>query len=304
MICSDCKIRRDFIFVVIFEYPTNQILSSFSVQANLSGIESALMSPPEPKREDLTERLKKEFGLKIDEDEDLKEGDETPETESPPPPPPPAAPPLSSISSHLRFTPTQYPSYPSNYPLPIYPSTKYPTTTTSSSASSTAVSAPPHPPLAPSISSSSYSGRDTLSYPPPLPPPPPAPVIANAPHPPPPSHLNRLDESLSHPSRTNGTASMGTNATSRRPGLSASSGKDYYSHNSSSTAAARGYYQQNSTGGGSGGSSRRDRDHRDHRDRDRDYHHRSSSTSNASSSSSSSSSASRRNVFHSGRTYY
>ena len=61
------------------------------MQSSVTELDDSFTSP-EPKREDLTERLKKEFGLKIDDDEEaVKEGDETPETAvSPPPPPPPA----------------------------------------------------------------------------------------------------------------------------------------------------------------------------------------------------------------------
>ena len=47
----------------------------------------------EPKREDLTSRLQKEFGLLVDNDANTDDtgGDATPEEDNSPPPPPPAA---------------------------------------------------------------------------------------------------------------------------------------------------------------------------------------------------------------------
>ena len=93
--------------------------------------------PPEPKREDLTERLKKEFGLTVDaEDEDdtpvskeidkkaalsnssnFNEGDATPEEDSPPPPP--SAVTGSSLSSiHRQPTMTRLPDQIAQYPSP------------------------------------------------------------------------------------------------------------------------------------------------------------------------------------------
>lgn len=229
------------------------------MQSSVTELDDSFTSP-EPKREDLTERLKKEFGLKIDDDEEaVKEGDETPETAVSPPPPPP--PPSAPASTAVRFTPTQYPSYPSNYPLPPYPPAKYPT---------------------PVAASTSYS-RESISYPPPMVPPPSAPpppvqLLANAPHPPPPSSLTLSS------SRSN---NVGITRRPSLPPVPSSTGKEYYS---SHTASSRGYFPNSS------GSGRRDRDHRDHRERDRDYrgdHHRSSSSSSA-----------RRNPFHGSRSYY
>ena len=97
----------------------------------------SLSPPPEPKREDLTERLKKEFGLTVDADEDDEtpisegddkgissnnlninenrdEGDATPEEDSPPPPPAGAGSSLSSIHRHPTMTrlPDQMAQYP------------------------------------------------------------------------------------------------------------------------------------------------------------------------------------------------
>ncbi len=176
---------------------------------------------PEPKREDLAERLKKEFGVTVDDEVETKarsaagmdvvgagvigsnlsrdDGDATPELDgasrTPPPPPlvkaaalpkdiptalppalsgggPPHPPPskygyLPSSSGAAmtgkHFTPTQYPSYPSNYPLPPYPKSgvasphKYPT-------------GPPHPPppppppSAPSIGSYPQSASSAGSF--------------------------------------------------------------------------------------------------------------------------------------------
>ena len=90
--------------------------------------------PPEPKREDLTERLKKEFGLTVDGDEDddtpiseedckkplhtinsnLNDGDATPEEDSPNAPPSASGAPLSSIHRHPTMTrlPDQIAQYP------------------------------------------------------------------------------------------------------------------------------------------------------------------------------------------------
>lgn len=231
------------------------------------GSQEGLLSPSEPRREDLTERLKKEFGLSMeDDDEECQDGDETPETESPPPPPPPGPPPPS------RFTPTQYPSYPPNYPIPPFQSaTKYASTTPSV----------PGP-------SMSIPFNDTSSYPPPLPPPPPAPIIANAPHPPPPPIIstNRIDSDSKSHSRSNGIGLY----SARKPSLSVPSGKDYFLQNNS---GGRSYYS-NPMGGNQVGNRR---DYRPHRDRDRDYQ--------SSRSSSGSTSSTRRNGFpNSGRTYY
>ena len=94
--------------------------------------------PPEPKREDLTERLKKEFGLTVDADDDdtpiseeddkklvpssninfnetRDDGDATPEEDSPPPPAPMGA--GSSLSSiHRHPTMTRLPDQIAQYP--------------------------------------------------------------------------------------------------------------------------------------------------------------------------------------------
>merc|ERR1719507_1891045 len=93
--------------------------------------------PPEPKREDLTERLKKEFGLTVDAEDDddtpvskeidkkaalsnssnFNEGDATPEEDSPPPPP--SAVTGSSLSSiHRQPTMTRLPDQIAQYPSP------------------------------------------------------------------------------------------------------------------------------------------------------------------------------------------
>ena len=91
--------------------------------------------PPEPKREDLTERLKKEFGLTVDGDEDddtpiseedskqplhtssanINEGDATPEEDSPNAPPGSSGATLSSI--HRQPTMTRLPDQIAQYPI-------------------------------------------------------------------------------------------------------------------------------------------------------------------------------------------
>ena len=88
--------------------------------------------PPEPKREDLTERLKKEFGLTVDGDDDTPiseeeikkvptssnsnfvDGDATPEEDSPPPPSVASGSALSSTHRHPTMTrlPEQIAQYP------------------------------------------------------------------------------------------------------------------------------------------------------------------------------------------------
>ncbi len=117
----------------------------------------------EPKREDLTSRLQKEFGLLVDtdtNDEDPGEastneeggGDVTPEEDSPPPPP----------SASNRFLPTQIPSYTQNYPPAPRPVT----------ASSNSKAKYPPPPPPPSVASAAASTASNYNYPPPPPPPP------------------------------------------------------------------------------------------------------------------------------------
>merc|ERR1719273_1754028 len=117
----------------------------------------------EPKREDLTSRLQKEFGLLVDTDTNSDSGDQinnpddvgcdgegvggdaTPEEDSPPPPPP------SGSSGSTRFLPSQIPSY-------TTPTTGYP--------ASTAASVAQQPPV-PHVHHYSSSGVSRAKYPPP-----------------------------------------------------------------------------------------------------------------------------------------
>lgn len=289
-------------------------------QSSLSGLDGATSPVVEPKREDLTSRLQKEFGLLVGDDTG-DDGDATPEESSPPPPPPPSGPPPSQTGT--RFLPTQIPSYPPNYPLPPFPSAKYtvppPAVTTLvpviSGGSSGGGVPPPPPPGAMNVP------PPPMNYP--TPPPPQSAVkytpvaVASSSVPPPQLVGSKLDELKSNGSSSSLSSSgSGSTNSGRRPPLSSS--RDYYSHNNHSPGGGnRGYYT------GSGGGSHRDRsrehgrDNRDRdrerdrdrdrererdrdreqreRDRDRDRDHRSSSSGRDSSS--------RRNAFHS-RSYY
>ncbi|CAB4069647.1 MLL5 [Lepeophtheirus salmonis] len=116
---------------------------------NSSAMTTSTTVNAERKREDLTERLKKEFGLVVEDNHEelllktastpVVDGDATPETSSPQNTVPQSQPVVlvGGLNHHTpsrfsSFTPTQYPSYPSNYPLPPYPASK--------------TAAAPHPP--------------------------------------------------------------------------------------------------------------------------------------------------------------
>ncbi|XP_040573579.1 uncharacterized protein [Lepeophtheirus salmonis] len=116
---------------------------------NSSAMTASTTVNAERKREDLTERLKKEFGLVVEDNHEelllktastpVVDGDATPETSSPQNTVPQSQPVVlvGGLNHHTpsrfsSFTPTQYPSYPSNYPLPPYPASK--------------TAAAPHPP--------------------------------------------------------------------------------------------------------------------------------------------------------------
>ncbi len=242
---------------------------------------------PEPKREDLTERLKKEFGLTVDDDSDnaagaavsttdaasapsttagrplpADDGDSTPELDggnsekrtvpqpaklasvpslSGPPHPPPSG--YSSASTSKQgFVPTQYPSYPSNFPVPPYPKGNL----------HTRPPGPPHPP--PPHSSSSVPPMTNMPAVPHYPPPP-------------------------FPSSSRSTSSgIPPREYPREDGKR----REYYTTSSAASSSSsshspgnRSYFEQR---GGSRGSDGRDRDlrrdyHRDYHHRERDYHH-------------------------------
>ena len=296
--------------------------STGTIQHSTSVVLGNSRSPVfEPKREDLTSRLQKEFGLLVDTDTNSDSGDQinnpddvgdgegsggvggdaTPEEDSPPPPPP------SGSSGSTRFLPSQIPSY-------TTPTTGYPASSAASVAqqppvphvhhySSSGVSRAKYPPPPPPPSSMNQGGYQ-VNFPPPPPPtsglsfgkddhsqPPPQPLP-----PPPPAPLPAL--------KANGPAGgQGglTSNSSRRPLPS----KDYYNRGSpGSGAGGRGYYTSHRDRSRDHGGHHRDHDHHrerggsDHRDHGRDRDYRSQSSSSSSSSSSRS-----RNAYQS-RNYY
>lgn len=242
-------------------------------QNSYISLETTSVASPvfEPKREDLTSRLQKEFGLLVDNDlneddqgADDDAGDATPEEDSPPPPP-------TTGPASTRFLPSQIPSYTQNYPPPP-PRPSHAT----SAAAPAALGAPvPHhsytskyPPPPPPPSSSGAGGlgfQGSLNFPPP-----PPPVNYGKEHmvqqaqalpPPPPAPLPAL--------KANGPS---LTSSSRRP-----PSKDYYNRGSPGGGGGRGYYTSNSHRDQrrehhgrdrDGNRDHRDRDHRDHRDRD------------------------------------
>merc|ERR1719357_208109 len=134
-------------------------------QTPASAVLAASRSPVfEPKREDLTSRLQKEFGLLVDTDttsddqsnnpDEVGGGDATPEEDGPPPPPP------SGSSGSTRFLPSQIPSYTTQGQTPSQSS--YPASTVTSVAS--------QPPPVPHVHHYN-SSVNRAKYPPPPPPP-------------------------------------------------------------------------------------------------------------------------------------
>ena len=133
--------------------------------------------PPEPKREDLTERLKKEFGLTVDGDEDddtpiseedskqplhnssanINEGDATPEEDSPNAPPGSSGATLSSI--HRQPTMTRLPDQIAQYP--IASTSSYPSSVSQSIVESNATNSlyPSKGPYNSSYTQNTHSGQ-------------------------------------------------------------------------------------------------------------------------------------------------
>ena len=216
----------------------------------------------EPKREDLTSRLQKEFGLLVDNDANTDDtgGDATPEEDNSPPPPPPAG----SGSGSARFLPSQIPSYTTqNYQSTSSSSTSVPPPQFNRPPPNTTKYPPPPAPVS-GLPGGPLGFQGNLNFPPPPPPvnygksahedPLPSSAVSQPLPPPPPAPLPAL--------KSNGPSMT---SSSRRP-----PSKDYYNRGSPGSGGGRGYYTSNSH------RSDRGRDHRDrdHRERDRDHRDR------------------------------
>ena len=122
----------------------------------------------EPKREDLTSRLQKEFGLLVDNDANTDDtgGDATPEEDNSPPPPPPAG----SGSGSARFLPSQIPSYTTqNYQSSSSSSTSVPPPQFNRPPPNTTKYPPPPAPVS-GLPGGPLGFQGNLNFPPPPPP--------------------------------------------------------------------------------------------------------------------------------------
>ena len=269
---------------------------------------SSLLPEPEPKREDLTERLKKEFGLVTDDESADEQAQPPPQkTELAPtpalaasvpniPPPPPSATHTGPVRTKSGSTTPEVDSNLLQHPpppAPVIPNSNRPATASGAPPTGRGgYSGAPAYPSYPGSTIPPYPGSTIPPYPGSKPlqqssagaPAPPSsyPTAPNLARPPPPPSMSN------YPPPPRQQPGQGSNRSAASSGSSGGGGvrRGPSSDRSGGGGGGSGYYQRSESSGG-GSSSSRDRSHhhqynhhqrhhddRDRRDRDRDHHFR------------------------------